>query len=153
MAARRARRRAKHSSRVVQHAGHRVDGAEPGRTGPRVELARGQHAQGQHPWPLPRVRRQTNGAGGSVPRSAVRVAAGRIAPLHAAGDCVAVARATPGRPLQLRVPAALSRHPQRDGGSQKDAARTARDAQKAGATARQSERRLPVSQHLHAVHE
>lgn len=96
------------------------------------------------------ARQPAAGRGRGVPRRAVRLAAGRLAPVHAARHRLAVVGRQGGRPLRPGVPAAAARRRRRDGRAEDDGPRPRPVPAPAAPVPAQPERGLPVPEHLRA---
>lgn len=88
---------------------------------------------------------------GHLSRRAVRHAARRLQPVRADAHPVAVGRRPVGRRARTRVPAAIARRIQRDGGPSAHARRPTRVPQAPAAVPAQPVRGLPVPEHLRPV--
>lgn len=96
------------------------------------------------------ARQPAAGRGRGVPRRAVRLAAGRLAAVHAAGHRVAVVGRQGGRPVRAGVPATVARRVQRDGRAEDDGPRPHAVPAPPVAVPAEPERGLPVPEHLRA---
>lgn len=83
-----------------------------------------------------------------VPRRAVRLAAGRLAPVHAARHPIAVVGRQGGRPVRPGLPATVAQRVRRDGRPENDGPRPHPVPSPIVAVPAEPERGLPVPEHL-----
>lgn len=94
------------------------------------------------------ARQPAAGRGRGVPRRAVRLAARRLAPVHAARHRIAVVGRQGGRPVWAGVPAAAAQRVRRDGRPEDDGPRPHAVPAPSVAVLAKPERGLPVPERL-----
>jgi len=94
------------------------------------------------------ARQPAAGRCGGVPRRAVRLAAGRLAPVHAAGHRFAVVGRQGGRPVRAGVPATVAQRVRRHGRAEDDGPRPPAVPAPAVAAPAKPERGLSLPEHL-----
>jgi len=94
------------------------------------------------------ARQPAAGRGAGVPRRAVRLAARRLAPVHAAGHRFAVVGHQGGRPVRAGVPATVAQRVRRHGRPEDDGPRPPAVPAPAVAVPAKPERGLPLPEHL-----